>query len=210
MKRNRLIGFCTASLAVAATVHASTDVLTYSGIVVADGAIDGVSLAGQIATVEIEFQSGLLASEETFRLGTLISARYEFSDAGSFVIDTPQDSLEFGNVNGFDLSFFDPTLDLRMLSGASAGDQPGFDPRDGENLREFFLRWGDGRSIDFISSSRFQMLNRSIGGLNSGTSAVTANIVGAGQSDVTLTYVPTPASSVVICGGAALVSRRRR
>lgn len=210
MKLSCLIGACTASLAIAATVNASTDVLTYSGIVVGDGAIDGVSLQGQTATVEIEFQSGLRASGETFILGTLISARYVFSEAGSFVIDTPQDTLEFGNVNDFDLSFFDPTLDLRMLSGASAGDQPGFDPRDGEDLRTFFHRWGDGRSIDFISSSRFQMLNRSIGGLNGGTSTVTANIVGAAQSDVTLTYVPTPASSLVIWGSVALVARRRR
>ncbi len=212
MRSHLWIGICMFSVVglAAAGVRASTDVLRYTGIEVHEGAIDGIDLAGQIATVEIEFASGLVASDETYKLGSLISARYEFSDAGLYVVDNPQDTLEFGNVNDFDLSFFDSTLDLRMLSGATAGDQPGFDPLDGETLGEFFRRWGDGHTIDFTSSTNFQMLNISIGGLNGGASFVTMDIVGLGQSDVTLTYVPAPSTGVLLCAGLYVLGRRRR
>lgn len=197
-----------ASIAIAPP-QANADTLTYTGITVRDGAIDGNFLGGQTATVSIEFASGLTALGGVYGLGALTSATYEFSVAGLFTVDAPQDNLEFGSVLGFELSFFDEDFNpLGMLSGTTAGDI-GLDPLDGESLPDLFARLGDGSTINFAQSGDFQMLTRAAGSLNGGASIVTLPIAGLAGSSVTLTYVPPPATLAML-GLAGVTARRRR
>lgn len=193
-----------------ATSTAAADTLTYEGIGVAVGSINGVSLAGQTATVSIEFSAGLTAFDSgigvVFDLGVLTSATYTFSQAGSFTVDNPQVGLQFGSPAGFDLSFFDAlNFDLQMLSGSYAGESQGMGPLVGESLGDLFHRLGDGTSISFVPPTLFQMLNPSIGGLNEGEDQVTLDIVGDTNSAVTLTYEPSMIGSNY-CGPAELNS----
>jgi len=196
-----------------APAQAQADTLTYTGINVQNGAIDGVNLAGQTATVTIEFADGLTASGGVYHLGPISWATYEFSQAGLFSIDSPQNDLDFGSVNGFELSFFQASLNtLGMLSGTTAGDV-GLDPLEGETLQALFNRLGDGADIHFTQPSNFQMLNPEIGTLNGGASSVTSRITGQIGSQVTLTLniVPEPASMVALgLGGMGLLVRRNR
>ena len=196
------------------------DTLTYSNVLVEEGAIDGQSVGGQTATITIEFQSGLIAEESPFGgvvygLGELSSASYEFSQAGFFAIDSPQANLEFGSLtpnDQFELSFFEEDLDpLNMLSGATAGNI-GLDPLVGETLSEMFARLGDGSSISFTQPTVFEMLNTRIGSMNGGSSFVTQNIVGDIGNEVTLTLnvVPEPASTFALGLFAFALIRRSR
>lgn len=197
--------FCAA---LASAAHADT--LTYTGIEIGQGIIDDIDLFGQTATVSIEFAPGLTASNGVYKLGTIISATYEFSEAGLFKVDTPEEDLEFGSVNDFELSFFDPDLiPLGMLSGTTAGNI-GLDPLEGESLPQLFSRLGDGSSISFTQSDSFQMLNPVIGGLNGGESEVMLGIVGVPGSEVTLTFVPSPGATAVMTVALLGVTRRRR
>lgn len=196
----------TGVLAIVGAAHADT--LVYTGIGVREGAINGVDLTGQTATVTISFADGLTANNDVYTLGAITSASYRFSGAGLFTVDAPQSDLQFGSVLGFELSFFDPDFSpLGMLSGTTAGNI-GLDPLNGETLPQLFSRLGDGTNIQFIQSTNFQMLNLEAGTLNGGAATVTTNIVGLSGSDVTLTLIPTPAT-LALLGVAAPFARRR-
>lgn len=200
-------------------LNAQADTLTYTGITISNGAIEGINLSGQTATVTIEFADGLTALDGVYVLGPIAYAAYEFSEAGLFVVDTPQDNLEFGSLKNssstFDLSFYDQEFNsggfLGMLSGTTAGDQ-GLAPLDGETLPQFFTRIGDGQSISFIQSDGFQMLNSGFSTLNNGAVSVTGRISGQTGSDVTLTLntIPEPAALTLLLIGSTTMLRRTR
>jgi hypothetical protein len=168
---------------------AVADTLTYSNVVVRNGSINNQNLAGQTATITIEFADGLTASGGKYTLGAISSATYEFSGAGSFTVDTPQDNLEFGTLGSgaYDLCFYDEGFNpLGMLSGCSAG-AGGRSPNDGETIGDFFSRLG-GSELSFFSAQDFQMLNAAIGTLDNGASSITEDIVGLAGSSVTIAY----------------------
>ncbi|MEM7453301.1 MAG: hypothetical protein AAF456_02990 [Planctomycetota bacterium] len=182
------------------------DSLVFSNIFVDTGSIDGQSLIGQTATVTIDFQSGLVAEQSPFGgvvfvLGQPTSATYEFSEAGSFSVDVPESSLEFGSLTTgtqYELSLFNEDLStLNMLSGTTAGNI-GLDPLVGESLPAMFARLGDGTSISFTQAVDFQMLNQGIGSLNGGLSFVTHDIGGNSGSNVTLRLVSVPEPGSVL------------
>ena len=200
-----------------APINAHAASLTYSGITVSNGALNGINIEGQTATVHIQFADGLTAQDGYYVLGPIAYASYEFSEAGLFVVDTPQDTLDFGSlVSGstYDLSFYDREFNsggfLGMLSGTTAGDQ-GLAPLDGETLPQFFTRIGDGQSISFIQSGGFQMLNAGFSTLNNGAVTVTGRISGQTGSAVTLTLntIPEPATlTLLLLTTPALLHRK--
>ena len=55
---------------------ANADTLTYRGVIVESGAIDGNDLTGQTATISITFADGLTASGGVYSLGVISAASY--------------------------------------------------------------------------------------------------------------------------------------
>ena len=186
---------------------ATADTLTYEGILVASGEINGMNLTGQTATVSIEFSGDLIAFDSgnsiVFDLGVLLSATYTFSGAGAFSVDVTQDGLRFGSPGNFDLAFYDSANSaFGMLSGTTAGNV-GLVPQVGETMEGLFQRLSAGSTIAFLQSTNFQMLNPLIGGLNGGQDFVTTDIVGSAGSQVTLAHQPSGIGTNY-CGPAAL------